>query len=248
MPTSLKLLKRCVTCLSMVHRQINQALNPKLSYDSIRDFASISLVAAAQNVLLASNSLPAKSIKEFIALAKAKPGELNFGSAGEGSQTHLSGELFKFVTGISLVHIPYKGIGPALTALVSGREINVMFASTTGSLPHVESGRLKAFGITGKKRSQFVPNMPTLREQGIVGFETGLFYVLLGPAGMAKPLVARLHQEVAQTIQRPNVRERLFSQGAEPVGGTPEECAAIIKSELATWTKLGNAIGLRAQK
>lgn len=227
---------------------VNQALNPKLAYDTIRDFSPISVVAIGQNILVATNSLPVKSIKELIALAKAKPGALNFGSAGEGSQTHLSGELFKYVTKTNLLHIPYKGIGPALTALVSGREANLMFASMTGSLPHVESGRLKALGITGEKRSEFAPNIPTLREQGIIGFETGLFYVLLGPAGMPKSLVGRLHQETAKAVQRSGVRKKLVSRGAEPVGGTPEECAAIIERELATWTKLANAIGLRAQQ
>lgn len=224
---------------------VNQALNSKLPYDTIRDFSPVSLVAIGQNLLVVSNNVPAKSIKELIAIARLKPGAINFGSAGEGSQTHLSAELFKYVTKTDMVHIPYKGIGPALTALVAGREVSLMFASMTGSLPHVEAGRLRALGVTGNSRTQFAPNIPTVAEQGIKGFETGLFYVLLGPAGLPQPLVMRLHKEVSRAVQVTTVRDRFLSQGAEPVGGSPAECAAIIRNELAIWTKLATAIGLR---
>jgi tripartite-type tricarboxylate transporter receptor subunit TctC len=225
---------------------VNQALNPKVPYDTVKDFTAISLLASAPHLLVTPNAFPPKTVKELIALAKAKPGQINFGSAGVGSQTHLSGELFKFMTGTNLVHIPYSGTGPGFTALLGG-EIQVMFASTPGSMPHVQAGRLKALGISGERRSQLLPNMPTLAEQGVSGFETGPWYALLGPAAMPKSIVVRLNEEAVKLARSANFKEKLLSQGAEPVGSTPEECARIIRNELAKWTKVVKEAGIRQE-
>lgn len=220
------------------------AVTAKMPYDSIKDFTPISLIAGTQNLLVANTALPARTVKEFIELARARPGQFNYGSAGEGSQTHLAGELFRHVMDIKMTHIPYKGAGPGYVALLGG-EIHVMFGTILGSLSQVQAGRLRALAITGEKRSQILPNVPTLLEQGVAGFEPGLWYALLGPAGMPRPVAARLHQEAVQVVQAPDFRKVLVAQGSEPVGGTPEECAATIKKELGIWTKLVREAGLR---
>lgn len=224
---------------------VNQALAPKLPYDAIRDFTPISQIAAAPHLLLTGTAVAANSVNELIALARAKPGQLNFGSAGTGSQTHLSGELFKFVTGIDIVHIPYKGTGPAYTALLTG-EIQLLVSGTVGSLHHVRAGRLKALGITGRKRSHLVPHLPTLLEQGVTGFESGPWYALVGPAGVPHFIVARLHQQLVSILKTSDMREKFSAQGAEPVGGTPAELTETMKNELAKWARLVKEIGLRA--
>lgn len=220
------------------------AVTAKMPYDSIKDFTPISLIAGTQNLLVANTALPARTVKEFIELARARPGQFNYGSAGEGSQTHLAGELFRHVMDIKMTHIPYKGAGPGYVALLGG-EIHVMFGTILGSLSQVQAGRLRALAITGEKRSQILPNVPTLLEQGVAGFEPGLWYALLGPAGMPRPVAARLHQEAVQVVQAPDFRKVLVAQGSEPVGSTPEECAATIKKELGIWTKLVREAGLR---
>lgn len=223
---------------------VTPAVKSKLPYDAIKDFTPIVVIASAPQLMVTGNLVQAKSVTEFIALAKARPGQLNFGSGGPATQTHLAGEMFKFVTGTSLTHIPYKGSGPSFTALLGG-EIQLLFAPTTGAMAHIQSGRLRALGITGIKRSQLLPDIPTLTEQGIAGFEGNAWYALLGPAGMPRPVVARLNQEVVKIVNTADVRQKLTTVGAEAVGSTPEECAEVIRNEIAKWTKLVKDTGIR---
>lgn len=222
----------------------NQALYPKLSYDTIGDFTPVSTIATAPHILLVASSVPANSVKELIALARAKPGALNYGSAGRGSQSHLSGELFKHVTQTSVVHIPYKGSGVVMSAALSG-EIQMLFASSPGAMPHVRAQRLKALGVSGTKRSRIFPELPTLSEQGLTGFESSPWFALLGPRGLPRPIVTRLNREIVGAVADADVQKSLFTAGAEPVGSTPEQCAATIAHELALWTKLVREAGIR---
>ncbi len=222
----------------------NQALNPKLPYDTIRDFTPISTIATAPHVLLAASTVAASSLKELIALARAKPGSLNYGSAGVGSQSHLSGELFKYVTRTNIVHIPYKGSGIVFAAALSG-EIQLVFASSPGAMPHVKSQRLKALGVSGLKRSRIFTEIPTLSEQGLPGFDSSPWFALLGPKGLPKPIVTRLNQEIVKAVAETDVQRSLFAAGAEPVGSTPEQCAATVRHELALWTKLVKDAGIK---
>ncbi len=216
-----------------------------MPYDTIKDFTPVSLVAVSREVLLTRPPVPAKSINEFIALAKAKPGQFNFGSSGTGSHTHVVGELFKFVTGTNLVHVPYKGTGQTYTGLMAG-EIQLMFSGTGGAMPHMASGRLRALGITGVKRSQFLPELATFDEQGVKGFETvSLNYLLPGPAGLPRPIVARLYEETVRMVNTADFKQKLSSQALNAVGSTPEVCAEGIKREVAKWTKLAKETGIR---
>lgn len=225
---------------------VNQAFYLKLPYDTVKDFTPITLIAAAPHLLLTSNSVSAKSVKEFIQLAKATLGQLNLGSGGTGAQSHLSGELFKLVTGIKMVHIPYNGVGPAFAAILSG-DIQILFAPTTGALPHVQSGRIKALGISGVKRSQLVPDLPTLNEQGVTGFDTNPWYALLGPRGLPRPIVTRLNREVVTFVHTADFKQKLSAVDAEPIGSSPEVCAETIKEEVAKWIKLAKEIGTIAK-
>ena len=225
---------------------VAQSIDPKNTpYDTIRDFAPITQIASAPHLLLGSMQMPAKTVKEFIDLTKAKPGQLNYGSSGKGSQTQMSMELFKFVTKTNIVEIPYKGVGPSFTALIAG-EIQVMFASTTGAMPHVKAGRLRSLGITSEKRSQLVPDMPTLGEQGVPGFEKGPWYALLAPARTPPAIIALLNREVVKIVRMPDIQEKFAQQGAEPVGGTAEELGKVVQQELAKWTKLVKDTGISA--
>ena len=223
---------------------VEPALKSKLPYDVIKDFTPIVVIASAPQLMVIGNTLPAKSVKEFVALAKSKPGQLNFGSGGPATQTHLAGEMFMHVSGTRLTHVPYNGVGPAFTALL-GAEIQLLFAPTTGAMAHIQAGRLRALGITGTKRSQLVPDIPTLSEQGISGFEAGAWYALLGPAHLPKSVVTRLNQEVVKMANTPEFKQRLITVGAEAVGSTPEACAQVIRDEIAKWTKLVKDTGIR---
>ena len=224
---------------------VSQVFTPNLPYDTIKDFRPISRIAIAQEALLTRPAVPAKSVNEFIALAKDKPGQYNFGSSGIGSHTHVVGELFKFVTHTNLVHIPYKGTGQGYTALMRG-EVHLMFSSTGGAMPHMSAGRLKALGITGAKRSQYLPELMTFDEQGVKGFDTiGLNYLFLGPAKLPKPIVAQLYAEAAKMVNNADFKKHLTAQALDAIGSTPEVAADGIKKEIAKWTQLAKETGIR---
>jgi tripartite-type tricarboxylate transporter receptor subunit TctC len=216
---------------------VNPNLNPNLPYDAVKDFAPISLIASAPLLLAVHPSVPSKTVGELIQLAKAKPGQLNFASNGKGSSSHLAAEMFMMMTGTKMEHVPYKGLAPALNDLLSGR-VQLMFSSTVAILPHIKAGKLRPLGITGAKRSPALPDIPTIAEAGVPGYVTASWYGVLAPAGTAKPIIDRLAHEISRIVQLPEVRERLSSEGAEPVGSTPAQFAAHIKAELARWAKV----------
>jgi tripartite-type tricarboxylate transporter receptor subunit TctC len=216
---------------------INPNLHAKLAYDPVRDFAPVTLIASAPLILVVHPSVPAKSVKELIQLAKAKPGQLNFASNGAGGSSHLAAEMFKMMTATAMVHVPYKGLSPALTDLLSG-QVQLMFSSTVAILPQVRAGRLRSLALTAAKRSPALPDVPTVAESGVAGYETASWYGVLAPAGTPQPIVDRLNREIVRIVQLPEVRERLAAEGAEPVGNSPEEFAAHIKRELARWAKV----------
>ncbi len=216
---------------------VNPNLNPKLPYDPIKDFAPISLIGSAPLLLAVHPSVQAKTVKELVQLAKAKPGALNFASNGNGSSSHLAAEMFKMMTATSMTHVPYKGLSPALNDLLSG-QVQLMFSSTVAILPQVKSGKLRPLALTGAKRSSALPEVPTVAEAGVPGYVTSSWYGVLAPAGTPKPVIDRLSREIIKIVQMPEVRERLAGEGAEPVGSTPAEFAAHIKAELARWSKV----------
>lgn len=224
---------------------VNVSLFKKLGFDPVKDFALVSLVAVTPNILVANPSMPVKSIKELIAYAKAKPGALNFPSAGVGSSSHLAGEMLKSMTGISMVHIPFKGGGPALVAVIAG-EVQIMFATMPAAMPHVKSGKVRPVAVTTAKRSQAMPELPTIAESGIKGYEASTWYGLLAPARTPPAIVTRLHADTVKILAGPT-RQRLEVQGFEPEGGTPAEFAAYIKSEITKWAKVIKDAGIPAE-
>jgi tripartite-type tricarboxylate transporter receptor subunit TctC len=216
---------------------INVSLYPKLPYDAIKDFAPVTLVATVPNVLEVHPAVPVKNVKELIAYAKANPGKLNFASSGNGTSIHLSGELFKSMTGIDMVHIPYKGSAPALADLAGG-QANLMFDNLPSSMPLIKAGKLHALAVTSAKRSAAMPDLPTIAEAGVPGYDSSSWFGVLAPAGTPREIVSRLNAEIVKALSAPEIRERLQSQGAEPVGNTPEQFAAFIRGEIAKWAKV----------
>ncbi len=212
---------------------INATLYRKLPYDPVSDFAPITLLAELPNILVIHPSLPARSVKALIALARAKPGSLNYGSAGSGSSQHLAGELFKKMAGVDMVHIPYKGGGAVVIDLVSG-QVHLTFGSAT-SLPHVRSGRLVALAVTTAERVSSLPELPTVSEAGLRGYEAAAWYALFAPARTPRPIVERLHAETVRALRLPDVRERLAFETIQIVGSTPAELAAFLQREIAKW-------------
>jgi len=225
---------------------INPAMYPKLPYDTARDFVPISLLLSGPSLVVAHPSLPAKNARELIALAKAKPGTLTFASAGHGTPPHMAGELFRALAGIDLVHIPYKGNGPAYTDLMAG-QVSLMFPNIATSLPYVRSGRMRALGVGSKTRSAIAPEIPTINESGLPGYEMSSWFGLLAPAGTPVAIVARLQQEIARIFKHPDVREKLLAQGVEPVGGTPQEFTAFLHNETTQWAKVIKSSGLKPE-
>ena len=223
---------------------VNISLYPKLSYDPVRDFAPVTEVVSLTNILVVHPSLPVKSVKELIALARSKPGALTFGSGGNGGTPHLSGELFKSMAKIDLTHVPYKGGGLSTTALLSG-EVTMTFNTMLTSINLVKSGRLRPLGVTGTRRSPLMPQLPTIAEAGIPGYESSTWYGLVAPAGTPKESIAKLHGAVVRTLGLPEVRTQLVSQGADPVGNTPAEFAAVIRADTAKWAQVIKASGAR---
>ncbi len=223
---------------------INPSLYPKMPYDTVRDLVAVSHTVNLTNILVVHPSVPANTVQELIALARAKPKTLTFGSAGNGQSNHLSGEIFKSMTGIDLVHIPYKGSAPALTDVIAGNA-SMMFVDILSALPHVKAGRLRALGVTGFKRSPAAPDIPTVAESGVPGFNGSTWLGLVAPAGTPPAIVARLSAETSKALNAPEVRERLLAQGVEPVGSTPEQFAAHLETEMQRYAAAVKASGAK---
>ena len=223
---------------------INPSLYAKLPYDPVKDFAPISMVATATNVLVVHPGLPVKSVKELIEYAKANPGKLTFGSAGSGSSNHLAGELLKSMAGIDMAHIPYKGSAPALTDLMSG-QISMMFDVLSTAMPHIATGKTRALGVTSPKRSSIAPDIPTVAESGLPGYEVVIWFGVLAPAHTPAPIVDKVSQDLAALMKMPDLKERLSQLGSEPVGTTPAEFANLMKNDTAKWSKVVKASGAR---
>jgi tripartite-type tricarboxylate transporter receptor subunit TctC len=208
----------------------------KVPYDPVRDFAPVSRIGVNQLVLVVHPSVPAKTVSELVALAKAKPHSINFASAGNGSTSHLAGELFRVLAAVDIVHVPYKGAGPALTDLIGG-QVQMLITGYPGALPHIKAGRLRALGATGAKRLIAAPDLPTIGET-VKGYEVTSSYGVLLPARTPRAIIDRLHRETAAIVKKAEVKERLIALGFEPEGNTPAEYAAQIKSEIAKWAKV----------
>ena len=224
------------------------AVNPvifKVAYNPSRDFAPITLLGSQPHLMVVHPSLPANSVREFVNLAKEKSLKLNYGSSGTGGPAHLGGELFKIVAGVDMLHIPYKGTGPAVIDLVGG-QLQVGLLSLASSMPHVKSGRLKALAVTSPKRAIVAPELPTIAESGYPGFEVRSWYGLLAPAGTPKTIIDKLSSQIAAVLRQPEVIAKLASDGAEPGGDTPAEFAAYIRSEAERWGKVVKTAGIRA--
>jgi tripartite-type tricarboxylate transporter receptor subunit TctC len=222
------------------------ALLQNVPYDPIRDFAPISLTTRSPNILAVHPSLPAKSVKELIALAKAKSGELVYGSAGTGSSTHLSAELFKAMAGINILHVPFKGTGPALNALLGGH-VQLIFSSTNSLAPHVTSGRLRALAVTSAQPSALATGLPTVAASGLPGYEFVSVDGVFAPSKTPAAIINRLNQEVVRFFNTPTVKEQFFSTGSEAVGSTPEEFAAAVKAEMTRLGKLIKDVGIKTE-
>ncbi len=223
---------------------INTSLYPKLPYDSGRDFAAVSQLSSGPAIVLVHPSVPARSVKELTQLARSRPGQLTYASAGLPSQ--LAVELYKVLTGTDLVHVPYKGQAPALIDLIAGH-VQVSFPTMLGTLGHVQSGRLRALATTGGKRALAAPDLPTMAEAGVPGYEAANWFGTMVPAKTPPAVVGRLSQEIARVLKLPDVRERLLSQGIEPVSSRPEEFAAYLRSEMAKWAKVVKTSGARPE-
>jgi len=225
---------------------INPALYKKLPYDSLKDFTPVSEVALAPNVLVVNPSVPARSSKELIALAKAKPGSLSYGSSGVGAPSHLAGALFALLTGIDIVHVPYRGSGPAMTDLLSGN-IQLSFPSIPGALSFISSHQLIALGVTTRIRSSSLTTVPTIAESGVPNYDVGSWFGISGPAGLPAPVVARLNGAVNQALKDADLRQLLAHEGAEPVGGTPEDFTDLITTDIKKWTQVLAAARIEPQ-
>ncbi len=225
---------------------IGPALNPKTPYDVKRDFAPVIHLANTPNVLIASPVLPINNLKELIAYAKANPGKLNFSSSGNGTIVHMTGEMFKMETGTFIVHIPYKGTALAIPDLIAG-QIAFMFDNLSSALPHIKGGKVKTLGVSQLKRSPLLPDVPTMDEAGLKGFESNTYFGVFAPAGTPVPIVQRLNAEINKALQAPDFRERLAANGAEPAGGTPEQFARVIERETAKYAAVIKRAGIKPE-
>ena len=225
------------------------ATNPallKLNFNSVTDFAFITLIAESQNLLVVHPSLPARSVKELIAFSKKHPGEINYASSGIGATPHLSGELFQHMTGIKWVHVPYKGGGPAVVGLLSG-EVSLNFGNVPTVIRQARAGKLRALAVTGAKRTPAAPDIPTVAESGVPGYEVTTFYGLSAPAKTPRAIIDRLHGDTVRALNSPDIREKLQGLGADPVGNTPEQYTAFIQNEIAKWDKVIKAAGIKGE-
>ena len=216
---------------------VNPGLYSKLPYDPVKDFAPITVAVTVPLFLVANPNFPPNTVKELVAYAKANPGKVNYASGGSGVTNHLAMELFKSVAGVDMVHVPYKGGPPALTDLIAG-QVNVMFETGPGALPHVKAGKLKAIAVGGSKRSAALPNLPTVAESGYPGFEAVAWIGISAPTGTPKEIITKLNSEIVKIVHLPDIKERFLGLGAESVGNTPEEFAIYLKAEIAKWGKV----------
>ena len=223
---------------------INPSLYTKMPYDHVKDFVPIVLVAGVPNVLEVTPSLPVNSVADLIKLAKDKPGQLNFASSGSGTSIHLSGELFKTMAGVDMMHVPYKGSAPAVTDLMGG-QVQLMFDNLPSSLAQIKAGKLRAIAVTSAQRAPALPNVPTIAESGLPGFEASSWFGLLAPSGTPAAVVARINADVNQWLQTAEAKEKLLAQGAAPAGGTPEQFAAHIRAETEKWAKVVKVSGAK---
>ena len=225
------------------------ATNPslmKLNFDSIRDFAFITIAAESQNLLVVHPSFPPRSVKELIAISKRRAGDINYGSSGVGTTVHLSGELFQYMTGVKWVHIPYKGGGPALVGLLSG-EFSLYFGNVPTVIRQAREGKLRAIATTGAKRTPAAPDIPTIAESGIPGYEVTTFYGVSAPAKTPRPILDRLHGEIVKALNSPDIKQKLQDLGADPIGNTPEQYTAYMQAEIAKWAKVIKAAGIKGE-
>jgi tripartite-type tricarboxylate transporter receptor subunit TctC len=225
------------------------ATNPalmKLAFDPVNDFAFISLVAEAQNIVVMHPLFPPRSVQELIALSKKRPGQINFASSGTGTTVHLSAELFQHMTGTRWVHIPYKGGGPAVIELMAG-QTQIMFANMPTAIQYVRDGRLRALAVTGARRAPAAPTLPTVAESGVPGYEVTAWYGVSAPAKTPRAIVDRLHTEIVRAVNSPDLRERLTTQGADPIHLTPEQYTVFIQNEIAKWAKVIKAAGIKGE-
>lgn len=225
---------------------ISQTLYKKLSFDLLRDFQAVSMLASVPFVLVVHPSLPARSVKDLIAFAKARPGQINYASSGNGSAPHLTTEMLKMQARIDVVHVPYKGTPLAVIDLLTG-QVSFMFANPLSILPHVNSGRLRALGVTSAKRNAATPQLPTMAESGLPGFESGTWFAVLAPAGTPREVVERLSADIVKLTQHSDTREKLAAQGAEALTMSPAETAAYLRSEVTKWGKVVEASGARVE-
>ena len=225
---------------------VNPALYPKLGYNTLKDFTAVRLVASTAYILVVHPSVPAKTVQELIALAKAKPRQLNYSSGGNGAAAHLAGALFLSMTGVEMTHIPYKGVAPSLVALLSG-EVQLTFSSQPSTIPLIKEGRLRPLGITSAKRSGFTPDIPTIAESGVPGYESTAWYGVIAPARTPAAIIARLNLELTKMLDQPDIKAAIAAQSFEILPSNPEQFNGFIKTELVKWAKVVKESGMRIE-
>ena len=224
----------------------NPALRPNLPYNPVRDFAGVSLLATSPFILVVYPGFPARSVQELIAAAKAKPGAFNYGSAGTGSSLHMTGELFKYTTGVNIVHVAYKGTAPAIADLLAG-QVQMIFSTMPPPLPFVKNGKLRALGVTSLKRAKAVPDVPTIAESGVPGFQVENWQGIVVPSKTPKTMIERLNRDIVAVLAQPAMIDMLTAQGLDPAGGSPAQFDALIRAEIARWRKLVQATGIKLE-
>ena len=225
---------------------VNPNVHAQLAYDPVKDFAPVTLIASAPSVLVVNPSVPAHTVAELTAYARANPGKLNYASNGAGSAAQLAAAMYESMAGVKMVHVPYKGIAPAMTDLLSG-EVQLMFGTVVALVPHIEAGKLRPLAVTSRKRSALLPNVPTMAESGLPDYEAGSWYGIMAPAGTSREIIERLHGAIVKALAQPEVAKRLSTEGAVVIGSTPAEFAAHLKRELARVGKVVRAAGIRAE-
>lgn len=232
--------------LQTVSLAINPGLTPKMPYDTLKDLAPIGMVASSQHVLVTGANFPANDVRELVLLLKSKPGKYQYGSAGAGSTFHMSAELFKAVAGVSILHIPYRGGGPALIDTISG-QVDMSFPVIAAALPHIQAGKLKAIGVTGPRRSPLMPNVPTIAESGVPQYNFETWFMVFAPAKTPQPIIDKLNQALRKALDTPVVKERMVKDGFDPIPSTPAEARARLEKELPFWGKLIKERGITGE-